>query len=198
VSACGLLLAAFALWLAACGGVSGQTAVEASEPCIAPDGEEEGIDGTPPAHPIAIGPEGPVTGLRRELDGSALYVYDPGVCSVVETAPGTWALTSIVVDEQDAPVPGATVILEALEPDGLDVQLVARTDEDGAFAFVNVPIEGERSCYRTRVLAAGFRPYADVDVYTPQSYAGNVFLSRNEYDDGLGTDRRACAAHGAP
>jgi hypothetical protein len=186
------------LALAACGGDSNRTAVEPPERCIAPEGEEEGIDGTPPAHPIAIGPEGPVTGLRRELDGSALYVYDPGVCSVAETAPRTWALTSIVVDEQDAPVPGAIVILEALERRGLDVQLVARTDEDGAFAFVNVPIEGETSCYRTRVLAAGFSPYADVDVYTPQWYGGNVFLSSGEYDDGLGTDRRACEEHGGP
>jgi hypothetical protein len=192
----GLVAAALALGLAACGGVSHQAVVEAPaaerERCISPDGEEEGIDGTDPAHPIAIGPDGPVTGLRRELDGSALYVYDPGVCSVAETAPGTWALTSIVVNERDEPVRDATVVLDSLEPPGLDVQLIARTDEDGSFAFVNVPVEGATSCYRTRVIAEGFRPYTDVEVYTPEPYAGNVFLSRDEYDEGLGTDRRAC------
>jgi hypothetical protein len=148
--------------------------------------------GSEPAHPIAIGPDGPVVGLRRELDGSALYISDSGVCSVAETAPGTWALTGIVVDEQDdEPVTGATVSLEALEPPELNVVLATRSDEDGAFAFVNVPVK-DRTCYRTRVTAPGFLPYTAVDTVSPEPYAGNIFLSQKGYFEGLGSDRSAC------
>jgi carboxypeptidase family protein len=193
----GLLLAAAVLTLAACGRPSDEAAerpaAEPKETCVAPDGEQEGIDGTEPAHPIAIGPDGPVMGLRRELAGSALYISDSGVCSVVETAQGTWALTGIVVaEENDAPVPGATVSLEALEPPELNVVLVARSDDDGAFAFVNVPVKGGRTCYRTRVTASGFLPYTAVDTVSPETYAGNISLSRKGYFEGLGSDRSAC------
>jgi hypothetical protein len=192
----GLLVAMLALALAACGSTeerARQASATAQEVCTPPEGEEEGIDGTPPAHPIAIGPDGPVVGVPRYLDGSALYISDSGVCSIAATAPGTWALTSLVVDERDAPVPGAIVVLEALEPPGLDVSLATNADEDGAFAFVNVPVRGAGTCYRTRVVAPGFIPYVNVEVVTPETYAGNVILSRKGYFDGEGAaDRRAC------
>jgi hypothetical protein len=196
-----LLVAAAMLIVASCGSTSQDTSeskesyvAEKESSCVSASGEEEGIDGTEPAYPIAIGPDGPVSGLKRELDGSALYISDAGVCSVAETAPDTWATTGIVVDEQDEPVADATVTFEALEPAGLHVFLVARTDEDGAFAFVNVPVKGDRSCYRERIQAEGFVPFTSVEVFTPQTYAQSASLSRKGYFDGLGTDRRACVA----
>jgi hypothetical protein len=195
----GLLVAAVAVIAAACGSTAeaptDQRAVSREHSsCVNTLGEQEGIDGTEPAYPTAIGPDGPVAGLKRELDGSAVYIADSGVCSVAETAAGTWAVTGIVVDERDdEPVAGATVILDALEPEGLDMLLAGRTDEDGTFAFVNVPIEGARSCYRTRVRAEGFLPFTSVDVLTPQTYGQSISLSRRGYFDGMGIDRRACS-----
>ncbi|HEX2495411.1 MAG TPA: carboxypeptidase-like regulatory domain-containing protein [Gaiellaceae bacterium] len=200
----GFAMAGFALALSASGSGSGGTAervvgqspLEMRESCVATDGETE-IDVAEAAHPIAIGPRGPVTGLRRELDGTALYISDIGVCSVAETADGTWALTGIVVDEEnDAPVVGATVSLDALEPPGLDVRLVTRTDDDGTFAFANVPIEGSRSCYLTLARAPGFLTFTSVDQVTPQTYAQSISLSRKGYFEGLGSDRSACVEYG--
>jgi hypothetical protein len=194
----GLALAALALIATGCGVMptANEAAPAIREPCVPPVGEEEGLDGTEAAHPVAIGPGGAVIGVKRELDGSALYISDSGVCSVAETAPGTWALTSLVLDEHDHPVPGAAVTLEALEPRSLHAVLVARADDDGAVAFVNVPFEGPATCYRTRVTAAGFLPYTDVARVTPEPVAGNIQLARDSYDSGLGMDRRACVDEG--
>lgn len=194
-----LLVAAAVMTVTACGGAPEETPRQARAPeqdasCVSASGETPaGIDGIDPAYPVAMGPDGPVTGLKRELDDStAIYISDSGVCEVAETAPGTWATTGVVVDDQDQPVRNAVVTYDALEPDGLDVRIATRTDEDGAFAVVNMPIAGERSCYRQRVVAEGFRPFVLVDVYTPETYGQSVTLSRESYVEGVATDRRGC------
>ena len=195
-----LPVAAAVMTVAACGSALEETPRQARAPesegsCVSAAGETaEGVDRTDPAYPVAMGPDGPVIGVKRELDdGTAIFISDSGVCSVAETAPGTWAATGVVVDEQDRPVADAHVSYEALEPRGLDVRIATRTDEDGAFALVNVPIVGERSCYRQRIVAEGFRPFVLVEVFWPETYGQSVTLSRESYDmEGGATDRRGC------
>lgn len=128
-------------------------------------------DYPPPASPIPIsGMTGrpKTSGFKTELWGEDETLVESGMRVIVSTAPGTFALTGGVIDGDTAEaVVGALVVVELSR--GVTVR--TRTDEDGAFAFIDVPVahRGERGVFTVR--AAGYELHRVADEYWPDTYA---------------------------
>lgn len=124
-------------------------------------GLRRGVD---PADPVAVSgarrgrAQGAPASLRSQtlfspeeaLSDSGLLVYD-------RTAPGTFALTGVVADARGRPVHHASVTLAptASSP----VSLETTSDSDGAFAFVDVSVDGAAERFDLSVHAPGFGSY---------------------------------------
>jgi Carboxypeptidase regulatory-like domain len=124
-------------------------------------------DGSHPATPRPVSgaqvDRTPVRPLRTTLLTREESLAPDGLVAPASTPPGTFALTGVVVDDHRAPVENADV---SLVPSGGGQELRARTDEDGAFSFVDIPIERRRQRYDFAVTAGGFGAYRVLnDVY---------------------------------
>jgi hypothetical protein len=126
-----------------------------------------------------MSPEGPVRVFKSEYWGPGETDTENGVYEVAATAPGTFAVTGIVIDARpahDLPIEGATITFSSLSgpelpaPPGGDVRLTTKTEYGGAFAFIDVPAASGGSCYRMVVAAAGVGRNESVDVIEPDVY----------------------------
>jgi hypothetical protein len=164
-----------ALVVSGCGGATPSergAARDARDSCagIPPPTSRNG----PPAFPRPVSPEGLVTTWSAEYWEADLTGAKGGLCVVSKTRPGTFALTGVVLAEA-GPVPSARITLEALNS-APAVRLEAVTDENGAFAFVSVPLEGERSCLRKTITTRGAEPWVDLDWVWPGEFVQTIEL----------------------
>lgn len=115
-----------------------------------------------PANPIGVSGAGASTealttsSYSKVLLSSEDSLAENGILVYDSTAPSTSAVTGVVIDESGAVVVGAQV---TLTPTGGGASLVAVTDTDGAFAFVDIPVAGVSQRYDMRVVATGFGQY---------------------------------------
>jgi len=156
---------------------------------------------------------GPVKIFKSEYWNSGETDSENGVYEVAATAPGTFAETGIIHDVRpghDDPVEGATVTYESVEgaglvaPPGGSVRVATKTGDGGAFAFIDMPVAREGSCYRLVISAAGVGRYEAVDVIEPGVYdhSGIELEGGSHKESYLDTTRgksvppiyRACAA----
>ena len=132
------------------------TGDETTEPPPAAPTPVSGITGAPKAG-----------GFETEIWGEEATNL-PGRLSVVaSTARGTYALTGGVIDWDTAEaIVGALIVFEAA--DG-DLAVSTRTDDDGAFAFIDVPVtRGERVILTAR--ARGYKDLRVIQEASPGTY----------------------------
>jgi hypothetical protein len=138
---------------------------------------------------MPVSPDGPVSGFKSEYVSTEVFISTNGVYAVAETAHGTFAETGTVVDGRpdsppyDPPLEGAMVTYSSLSgpglpaPPGGDVSVTTTTGYDGAYAFIDLPVRGEGSCYRFVIVASGVGRYESVDIVTPDVYYRSVELN---------------------
>jgi hypothetical protein len=168
----GAALLAAVLVAPGCGGADGQSTGRVRLLCegVPPATDRHG----PVAIPRPVSPEGAAASWTAEYWEADVTLAEGGLCVISETQPGTFALTGVVVDAE-GPVHRARVAVEAL-PSSPATALEVLTDERGAFAFVNVPVRGEQTCYRTTITASGRPSWIDLDWMAPGEYAQSIEL----------------------
>jgi hypothetical protein len=134
-----------------------------------------------------MSPDGPVSSYKAEYVGNELMISENGVYAVAATSPGTFAVTGTVVDGRstrppyDLPIEGATVNFSTVDGPGLprsgDIHLTTTTGYDGAFAFIDVPVARQGTCYRMTVVAPGVGRYESFDVVEAGVYDQSIELS---------------------
>jgi hypothetical protein len=145
-----------------------------------PEADQSPVFGPPEVQeprlaPIPMSPLGPVrpgTYATSVLPPELSLHRDLVV--VRSTAPGTTALTGVVLDD-DGAVEGALVSMRAAACFGCAPVTVSTRTVDGAFAFIHLP----PAAYTLDVRAAGHRPYTIAnDPYRPdETYVTAVELS---------------------
>jgi hypothetical protein len=140
----------------------------------------------PVATPRPISPEGPAGSWVAEYWSAEETMAEGGLCVVSASKPGTFALTGVVMQD-DRPVRGAHVTLASLDASE-GAALEARTDQNGGFAFVDVPVGGTQVCYRQTITVGG-QVWMDLDWASAGTYAQSVDLdlphppSKNSCDE---------------
>lgn len=115
----------------------------------------------PPARPVPRGLLGPVYSFASERWPASETLADGGLDVVSKTAPGTAAVTGILVDRRSGSrhkyVSGMRVVLES--DDGTTdetstVRITTVSEGQGGFAFIDVPVAPEGTCYTIHTEAA--------------------------------------------
>lgn len=132
------------------------------------DVTEDVVDESPDtaAAPVPMSPSGLVAPgtYSTELKTSEEVALDDGLKMTSSTAPGTFAISGVVINGETAqPVAGAQVTLTLVPgiqgPMGGDKPITFLTGTDGAFAFINVPPKSPSNRVDFRVTASGFGDY---------------------------------------
>jgi hypothetical protein len=123
--------------------------------------------------PRPISPEGPAGSWVAEYWSAEETMAEGGLCVVSESKPGTFALTGVVI-QGDRPVRGAHVTFTPVHASE-EATLETQTDQNGGFAFVDVPVRGARTCYR-ETITAGVVLWTQEDWASPGAYAQSVDL----------------------
>jgi hypothetical protein len=154
-----------------CGGAHKQSIGPAESSCtgVPPAIARHG----PVAIPRPISPEGPAGSWVAEYWSAEETMAEGGLCVVSESKPRTFALTGVVIQD-DRPVRGAHVMFAPVHAaEGTTLQ--TRTDQNGGFAFVDVPVRGARACYRETITAGG-EVWMDVDWASAGAYVQSIDL----------------------
>lgn len=126
-----------------------------------------------------MSPDGRVTDFKSEYWTTEETNSENGIFEVAATSPGTFAETGIVHDVRpghDDPVEGATITYESLQgrglaaPPGGAVQVTTKTGYGGAYAFIDVPVSREGSCYKLVISAEGLGRSEAVSLIEPDIY----------------------------
>jgi hypothetical protein len=142
----------------------------------------------PPARPVPISPDGPVYSTPVELWESETMAWF-GLYVVARTAPGTTALTGVVMDDRPTrppfgpPIAEALVTLELASPSEGAVRLRTITDRQGSFAFVDAPVAPEGTCYRLTVAANSFGSFKTTELFERTTYEIDIPLEGGELED---------------
>jgi hypothetical protein len=149
-----------------------------------------------PARPIPRSPGGPVYSFASDSWDTDETMAWGGLFVVAESAPGTTALTGVVVDGRrtrvpfDPPIAGAQVTLESMNVPGLPVlparvRITTVTDRQGGFAFIDVPVLSPATCYRTMVSDPRLPSFSFAGPLQPGTqYEQDVELEAGGVDDG--------------
>lgn len=123
-----------------------------------------GCASPPPARPVPRGVAGPVYSFAAQRWPASDTLADGGLEVVSTTAPGTAAVTGVLVDRRHGSghkyVAGMQVVLQAqARPpgQGAPVRIATVSDRQGGFAFIDVPVAEDGTCYTIQTpAAAGF------------------------------------------
>lgn len=122
---------------------------------------EKRCEAGPRARPTPMSPAGPVYSYKREFWDTDVTDTCTGLIVAAETAPGTWALTGVAQSFKDGgPLSGIPVVLRSTHVDGVEdaPETVIRTvtDREGGYAFIDVPVTANGSCYLLTIEAGTF------------------------------------------
>ena len=127
-----------------------------------------------PGAPVPVSPTGPAPArsYATELLDEDETMSPDGQYAVASTAPGTYALTGVLVDDTGPPIAGATVYLRVTScaptfcacPPKAGLEISTTSDASGGFAFIDVPVNAPSYF---SVAAAGYESFEIYERFSP-------------------------------
>jgi hypothetical protein len=140
-----------------------------------------------PARPTPRGLDGPVYSFGAKLLPASATLAEGGLYVVLITARGTSAVTGILLDRRGERaskyVAGMPVVLE--QTDGARLRFTSVSDGQGGFAFIDIPVRPDGSCYTLRTpTAGGFGAMSYAAFLRPEPFVATEELLSHPQADG--------------